>query len=83
MPKGPECIELTVNWLLPPGVAERHPDELERMVELGRLVVAQDGRVCEINQQGLRSRRFRAGVLMPQEHALHEFHQWLRSRLSA
>ena len=83
MPKGPECIELTVDWLLPPGVAERHPDELERMVELGRLVVAQDGRVCEINQQGLRSRRFRAGVLMPQEHALHEFHQWLRSRLSA
>ena len=83
MPKGPERIELTIDWLLPPGVAERHPDELERMVELGRLVVAQDGRVCEINQQGLRSRRHREGVLMPQEHALHEFHQWLRSRLSA
>jgi Rieske 2Fe-2S family protein len=83
MPKGPEQVELTVDWLLAPGVAERHPDELERMVELGRLVVAQDGRVCEINQRGLRSRRHREGVLMPQEHALHEFHQWLKSRLSA
>ncbi len=83
MPKGPEHVELAVDWLLPPGVAERHPDELERMVELGRLVVAQDGRVCEVNQQGLRSRRHREGVLMPQEHALHEFHQWLRSRLSS
>jgi len=82
MPKGPERVGLTVDWLLPPGVAERHPDELERMYELGRLVVAQDGRVCELNQQGLRSRRHREGVLMPQEHALHEFHQWLRSRLS-
>lgn len=83
MPKGPERVELTVDWLLPPGVAERHPDELERMYALGRLVVAQDGRVCELNQQGLRSRRHSEGVLMPQEHALHEFHLWLRSRLSA
>jgi len=83
MPKGPELIELTIDWLLPPGVAERHPAELEHMAALGRLVVAQDGRVCELNQQGLRSRRHRAGVLMPQEHALAEFHDWLRSRLPA
>ncbi len=82
MPKGPELIELTVDWLLPPGVAERYPEELEHMVALGRLVVAQDGRVCEINQQGLRSRRHRAGVLMPQEHGVAEFHDWLRSRLA-
>ena len=60
MPRGPELIELTVDWLLPPGVAERHAEELERLVALGRLVVAQDGRVCELNQQGLRSRRHHA-----------------------
>ena len=83
MPAGPEQIELTVDWLLAPGVAGRHAEELERMFELGRLVVAQDGRVCELNQKGLRSRRHRAGVLMPQEHALADFHEWLRSRLSA
>ncbi len=81
LPRGPERVELTVDWLLPPGVAERHPEELERMVALGRLVVAQDGRACEINQQGLRSRRHREGVLMPQEQSLHEFHEWLRARL--
>jgi len=82
LPRGPESVELTVDWLLPPGVAERYPDELEKMCALGRLVVAQDGRVCELNQQGLRARRHRAGVLMPQEESLHEFHEWLRSRLS-
>jgi Rieske 2Fe-2S family protein len=81
-PRGPECVELTVDWLLPPRVAEAHPGELERMFELGRLIVAQDGRVCELNQQGLKSRRHEAGVLMPQEGALHEFHEWLRSRLA-
>ena len=83
MPTGPEQIELTVDWLLAPGSPSSIAEELERMFELGRLVVAQDGRVCELNQQGLRSRRHRAGVLMPQEHALAEFHEWLKSRLSA
>jgi Rieske 2Fe-2S family protein len=82
LPRGPETVELTVDWLLPPGVAERYPEELEKMCALGRLVVAQDGRVCELNQQGLRSRRHRGGVLMPQEESLHEFHEWLRSRLA-
>jgi Rieske 2Fe-2S family protein len=81
--RGPEQIELTIDWLLPPGVAERHADELEKMITLGRLVVAQDGRACELNQRGLRSRRHRTGVLMPQEAALHEFHDWLRARLAA
>ena len=80
-PRGPERVELTIDWLLPAGVAERHPGEIEKMLELGRLVVAQDGRVCELNQQGLRSRRHREGVLMPQEESLHEFHEWLRARL--
>lgn len=81
LPRGPERVELTVDWLLPPGVAESHPGDIEHMCELGRRVVAQDGRVCELNQQGLRSQRHRAGVLMPQEASLHEFHEWLRSRL--
>ena len=81
LPRGPEAIELTVDWLLPPGVADRYPEELENMCSMGRLLIAQDGRVCELNQQGLRSRRHRHGVLMPQEHGLLEFHDWLRSRL--
>jgi phenylpropionate dioxygenase-like ring-hydroxylating dioxygenase large terminal subunit len=81
MPKGPETLQLTVDWLLPPGVAAAHSAAIGRMLELGRLVIAQDGRVYELNQQGLRSRRHRHGVLVPQEHALWQFHEWLRSRL--
>jgi Rieske 2Fe-2S family protein len=81
-PRAPETVELTVDWLLPPGVAEGHADALEPLYELGRRVVAQDGRVCELNQQGLRSRRYRQGILMPQEESLHAFHEWLKLRLS-
>lgn len=82
LPLGPESVELVVNWYLMPGVRESHAAELERVFEFGRLVVAQDGGVCELNQQGLKSLRHTAGVLVPQEQALWEFHEWLRGRLA-
>jgi Rieske 2Fe-2S family protein len=82
LPRDPERIEITVDWLLPPGVAAQHAGALDHVFELGRRVVAQDGRVCELNQRGLRSRRHRAGVLMPQEASLREFHDWLKARLA-
>jgi Rieske 2Fe-2S family protein len=82
LPTGPESIELIVDWLLMPGVRETHPGEIDRMLELGRLVVKQDGEICELNQQGLKSARHHHGVLVPQEYYLWEFHQWLRARLA-
>jgi Rieske 2Fe-2S family protein len=54
---------------------------MEKMLQLGRLVVEQDGRACELNQQGLKSSRHEAGVLVPQEYWLWEFHEWLRAKL--
>jgi phenylpropionate dioxygenase-like ring-hydroxylating dioxygenase large terminal subunit len=81
-PTGPESVELTVDWLLPPGVAGRFPQELEHMLALGRLVVQQDGRACELNQRGLRNPRHERGVLMPQEYGVREFHEWLQARLA-
>ena len=81
LPTGPESVDLVVNWYLVPGIKESHADELERIFELGRLVVRQDGEACELNQRGLHSRRHQRGVLVPQEESLWEFHEWLRGRL--
>jgi Rieske 2Fe-2S family protein len=80
LPKGPESVELTVDWFLPAGGREPQAGQLEHMLKLGRLVIEQDARACELNQQGLKSIRHRHGVLVPQEYAVHEFHQWLRRR---
>jgi len=55
--------------------------DLSAILELARLVIRQDGEVCELNQQGVRSRAHEAGVLVGQEHDLWEFHEWLRERL--
>lgn len=81
LPKGPEAIELAVDWLLP-AEASVTTDQLRRLLELPLLVLEQDGRVCEVNQHGLRSRAHAQGVLMPQEHALARFHEWIRARVS-
>jgi Rieske 2Fe-2S family protein len=81
LPRGPESTELIVDWLLLPQTAQSHLADMEQVFATGRLLVAQDGRVCELNQQGIHSRRHAHGVLVPQEHALWEFHEWLRRRL--
>lgn len=81
LPRGPESVELIIDWLLLPDVAESYGGELAKMLELGRLVVEQDGRACELNQQGLKSRPHEHGVLVPQEYYVAEFHRWLRNRL--
>ncbi len=82
LPCGPEAVEINVTWLLPRGVKESHPDHVGPILELGRLIVEQDAQVCELNQMGQRTRRHEAGVLVPQEWAVHEFHEWLRARLA-
>ena len=83
LPTGPESVELTIDWLLPGEGSEVSASQLQHMLELGRLVIEQDSRACEMNQRGLKSASHLHGVLVPQEYAVHEFHQWLRERCAA
>lgn len=82
LPCGPESIELVVDWLLLPDTADAYASEFVRLFAVGRMLLEQDGRVCELNQQGLKSRRHEHGILVPQEYALWDFHQWLKARLN-
>lgn len=81
-PLGPEETELTVEWLFPAETPADKNFDLENVVAFGRLVVQQDGVACELNQRGLRSLAHRQGVLMPQEHAVWAFHEWVRRGLA-
>jgi Rieske 2Fe-2S family protein len=82
LPRGPEHTELVIEWLFEPATLEREDFDLERSVALGRRVVEQDARVCEINQRGLHSRRHERGVLVAQEYGVFEFQQWVRQALA-
>jgi Rieske 2Fe-2S family protein len=78
LPRGPERTELVAEWLFPPEALATDPD-LDNIVSFGKLVLAEDAAICEINQKGLRARPHHAGVLMPEEYDVHRFHQWVRA----
>ncbi|MEZ5804722.1 MAG: aromatic ring-hydroxylating dioxygenase subunit alpha [Rhizobiaceae bacterium] len=80
-PLGPTQTHLTAEWLFP---AEALGDRaaVENVVRFGARVLDEDAAICEVNQRGLRSRRHRHGVLMPEEYDLFRFHQWVREKTS-
>jgi len=82
IPTGAESIDLVADWLLPSESGGIPGDEIESILGLARTVMQQDAEICELNQLGLKSRRHVEGVLVAQEHALWEFHEWIRARLS-
>lgn len=82
VPTGPETINLVVDWLLPEAAKLESTDNLAPILNFARIVIQQDGEVCELNQRGLHSRSHKQGVLVAQEYQLWHFHEWLRSRLA-
>ena len=82
VPTGPESIDLVVDWLLPDTVEIASAKELEPILGLPMKVIQQDSEVCELNQRGLRSHKHKEGVLVAQEYALLDFHEWVRERLA-
>jgi Rieske 2Fe-2S family protein len=45
-------------------------------------VLAEDAEVCELNQRGLHAAPHMAGVVMPEEYVVLQFHDWVRAELS-
>ena len=71
------------DWLYPPDVVAAGAD-LTRSVELFDRVNRQDFAACEACQPAMASRGYAGGgVLVPSEHHIAEFHDWVRERLAA
>lgn len=69
------------DWLYLPDVVAQGRD-VERSVELFHRVNEQDFEACERTQPTMSSRAYRnGGVLVPSEHHIGEFHQWIAERL--
>lgn len=82
----PMAVDRTVvecDWLYLPDVVASGRD-LDRSVELFHRVNVQDFDACERTQPAMASRAYRnGGVLVPSEHHIVEFHQWVEARLRA
>ncbi len=82
-PMAPDRTIVECDWLYTPDVVEQGRD-VSRSVELFHRVNEQDFAACERTQPAMSSRAYRnGGVLVPSEHHIAEFHEWVVSRLSA
>ena len=78
LPLGPEQTEIEVEWLFPPETLARDDFDLADVTDFAILVMQQDAEASELNQQGLHARGLEHGVLMPEEHYVRDFQDWVR-----
>lgn len=80
-PLAPDRTTVECDWLYAPGVVASGAD-LSKSVELFHRVNAQDFAACERTQPAMDSRAYRdGGVLVPSEHHIGAFHEWVTHRL--
>lgn len=83
----PMAVNRTVvecDWLYAPGVVAdpANTETMNRSVELFHRVNQQDFDACERCQPAMSSRMYKdGGVLVPSEHHISEFHEWVAGRL--
>ena len=81
-PLAPDRTVVECDWLYLPSVVESGAD-LGRSVELFDRVNRQDFDACERCQPAMSSRLYaEGGVLVPSEHHIAGFHDWLRAQLA-
>ena len=82
VPTSPETTQLTAEWLFSPATIKQTEFDPSEVAAFAGIVLEQDAEAAEMNQRGLRSPRFEAGRLMPQEFYIHNFHEWVHQRLN-
>ena len=81
-PLGPERTEMSIEFLFLPETLADPKRDLMSAVEFTNIVMSEDAEICELNQRGLRALPHAGGVLMPEEYAIRQFQNWVRSELS-
>nr|WP_051080202.1 aromatic ring-hydroxylating dioxygenase subunit alpha [Demetria terragena] len=76
-PLAPDRTTVICDWLFAPGI-----EGVESSVELFHRVNVQDFEACERTQPAMSSRAYRnGGVLVPAEHHILDFHEWVTERV--
>ena len=81
-PLGPERTEMSIEFLFLPETLADPQRDLMNAVEFTNIVMSEDAEICELNQRGLRALPHAGGVLMPEEYAIRQFQNWVRSELT-
>lgn len=81
LPLGPELTDMSIEFLFMPDTLSEKRD-ISGAVEFTNIVMSEDAEICEVNQRGLHALPHDKGVLMPEEYAIRQFQEWVRSELS-
>jgi glycine betaine catabolism A len=80
-PLGPERTRMDIEFLFLPETLADPARDIWKAVEFTDIVMSEDAEICELNQRGLHALPFSHGVLMPEEYAVRQFQNWVRSEL--
>jgi glycine betaine catabolism A len=81
-PLGPEQTELRVEYLFSAETLASPGFNMSNVVEFTNTVMSEDAAACELNQRGLHAAPHLAGVVMPEEYVVRQFHQWIEAELA-
>jgi len=81
-PLGPERTEMSIEFLFLPETLADSKHDIMKAVQFTDAVMSEDAEICELNQRGLHALPHAAGVLMPEEYAIRQFQDWVRSELA-
>jgi glycine betaine catabolism A len=82
LPLGPETTEMSIEFLFLPETLSDPGRDITAAVQFTDIVMSEDADVCELNQRGLHALAHERGVLMPEEYAIRQFQDWVRSELA-
>ncbi len=80
LPDGPEHTRVKAEWFL--SSESLTSADVDKIVEMGLLVIEEDAAVCELNQAGLKALPHKGGFLVPQEYDLKNFHAWVKQKVN-
>ena len=81
LPLGPELTQMSIEFLVLPETLAEPARDISSAIEFTNIVMSEDAAICELNQRGLRALPHTGGVLMPEEYAVRQFQDWVRSQM--
>lgn len=83
LPAGPELTRVEMNWLVHEDAREGIDYDVGRVTAFWQATADQDRRICEDNQAGVNSRRYRPGPYSMVEAEVDKFVRWYLAQLAA
>lgn len=80
-PLSPTRMKLVAEWYFSTETMAQPGFDPASVAAFAKLVMEQDADASAMNQRGIASPAFSRGRLMPEEHSIHRFHDWVLSEM--